>query len=164
MVSCTWWTGSTIAKNSVQLLDRVLDCEYPKEKYVFTGAQKRRILTPDQHKNRRKSSLNGRKPLQNPQISLTHTYVLHHMPRFIQKASVGIIYDRNRVPTLSSGDSTRMMRFWWFWLNLWFKSELRYFWCTLYFDLWCRSLRSNYWLFIFESAPEHKFGPILMIT
>ena len=34
MVSCTWWTGSTVAKTRSKILDRVLDCEYPKEKYV----------------------------------------------------------------------------------------------------------------------------------
>ena len=37
-----------------------------------------------------------------PQISLMHTYVLHHVPHLIQKVSVDIIYNRNRVPTLSS--------------------------------------------------------------
>ena len=82
------------SKDSAQLLGRILDCEYPKEKYVVVGAQKGRILTPNQHKNKRKSSLNAWKPLQNPQISLMHTYVLHHVPRFIQKASVDIIYNR----------------------------------------------------------------------
>ena len=42
-------------KDSVRsTLDRILDCEYPKEKYVVVGAQKGRILTANQHKNKRK--------------------------------------------------------------------------------------------------------------
>ena len=148
-----WQYGS---RNSAQTLGRVLDCEYPKEKYVVVGAQKGRILTPNQHKNKRKSSLNAWKPLQNPQISLKHTYVLHHVPRFIQKRRL-TLFTIESCPDIvvRRGD---MMRFL---FNLWFKSELRSFWCTLYMDLWCRSMRWNFWFFNVESAPVHKFGPHL---
>ena len=55
--------------------------------------------------------------------------------------------------------ATRMM---WSLFNLWFKSALRSFWCTLYMDLWCRSMRWNFWFFNTESAPVHKFGPHLI--
>ena len=35
-----------------------------------------------------------------------HTYVLHHVPRLIQKASVYIIFNRNHVPTvIGDGDT-----------------------------------------------------------
>ena len=143
------------SKDSAQLLGRILDCEYPKEKYVVVGAQKGRILTPNQHKNKRKSSLNAWKPLQNPQISLMHTYVLHHVPRFIQKTSVVIIYNR-----IMSRHCRLSGRHAWcdFDLICDFKSELRSFWCTLYMDLWCRSMRWNFWFVNVESAPVHKFG------
>ena len=66
------------------------------------------------------------------------------------------VFTIESVPTLSSVGATRMMRFL---FNLWFKSELRSFWCTLYMDLWCRSMRWNFWFFSVESAPVHKFGP-----
>ena len=39
VVSCTWRTGSTVAKTGSKILDRVLDCEYPKEKYVVVISQ-----------------------------------------------------------------------------------------------------------------------------
>ena len=67
-----------------------------------------------QHKNKRKSSLCMLENLCKTRKfrSCTHNYVLHHVPRFMQKASVDIIYNRNCVPTLSSVaiGATRIMR------------------------------------------------------
>ena len=158
-ISCTWWTGSTVATTRRNFVPS--SWLWVSQGKVRRDGRTKRKNTHTQSTQKQEGKLfNCLKTFATPTI-FVHAHICTAARALSHRNSVGWHYLQSK----SCPDVVhvvRAIRMMWFLFNLWFKSALRSSWCTLYMDLWCRSMRWNFWFFNVESVPVHKFGPHLI--
>ena len=153
---CTWWTGSTVAK--IRHIFVPNPGLWVLQRKVRRGGRTKRKNTHTQPTQKQEEKLfKCLKTFAKP-TNFAHAHICTASRAPSHTKSVGWHYLQSKSCPDVVVRATHMMRFL---FNLWFKSALRSFWCTLYMDLWCRPMRWNFWFFNVESAPVHKFGPHL---
>ena len=156
---CTWWTGSIVAK--IRHIFVPNPGLWVSQRKVRRGGRTKRKNTHTQPTQKQEEKLfKCLKTFAKP-ANFAHAHICTASRAPFHTESVGWqCLQSKSCPDIvvRRGDTHELMRFL---FNLWFKSELRSFWCTLYMDLWCRPIRWNFWFFNVESAPVHKFGPHL---